>query len=71
MPAFCRINNVDFKAIKIQETAAPLQPAALVAKKADFIIMYRCLERRSHRGCGYKKGIKLKRISMGRYGLDI
>src|SRR5262249_32342490 len=41
MPAYCRINKVDFKSIKIQETAAPLQPAALVAKKTDFIVMYR------------------------------
>src|SRR6266540_4490861 len=29
MPAYCRINKIDFKAIKIQETAAPIQPAAL------------------------------------------
>src|SRR5262249_51584563 len=32
LPAFCKLNNIDFKAIKIQETAVPLQPAALVAK---------------------------------------
>ena len=30
MPAYCRINNIDFKSIKIQETAAPLQPALSV-----------------------------------------
>jgi NitT/TauT family transport system substrate-binding protein len=41
LPAYCRINKIDFKSIRIQETAAPLQPAALVAKKADFIIMFR------------------------------
>ena len=41
MPAYCRINSIDFKSIKIQETAAPIQPAALATKKADFIIMFR------------------------------
>jgi len=41
MPAYCRINGIDFKSIKIQETAAPIQPAALATKKADFIIMFR------------------------------
>ena len=39
MPAYCRINKVDYIAIRIQETAAPLQPAALATKKADFIVM--------------------------------
>jgi NitT/TauT family transport system substrate-binding protein len=41
LPALARINNVDFKSIKIEETAPPLQPAALLAKKADFITMFR------------------------------
>ena len=41
MPAYCRINKINFKAIKIQETAAPIQPAALATKKADFIVMFR------------------------------
>src|SRR6266542_4443542 len=36
LPALARINNLDFKSIKIEETAPPLQPAALLAKKADF-----------------------------------
>ena len=71
MPAFCRINNVDFKAIKIQETAAPLQPAALVAKKADFIIMFRASNDEVTEAAATKQGIKLKRIFMGQYGLDI
>ena len=41
LPALARINNIDFKSIKIEETAPPLQPAALLAKKADFITMFR------------------------------
>ena len=71
MPAFCRINNVDFKAIKIQETAAPLQPAALVAKKADFIVMFRASNDEVTEAAATKQSIKLKRIFMGQYGLDI
>ncbi|MGH7848309.1 MAG: ABC transporter substrate-binding protein [Candidatus Binatia bacterium] len=71
MPAFCRINNIDFKAIKIQETAAPLQPAALVAKKADFIVMYRGSNDEVAEAAATKQGIKLKRIRMGEHGLDI
>jgi len=71
MPAFCRINNIDFKAIKIQETAVPLQPAALVAKKADFIVMFRASNDEVAEAAAAKQGIKLKRLFMGQYGLDI
>jgi NitT/TauT family transport system substrate-binding protein len=71
MPAFCRINNIDFKAIKIQETASPLQPAALVAKKADFIVMYRGSNDEVAEAAAAKQGIKLKRVYMGEHGLDI
>ena len=71
MPAFCRINNIDFKAIKIQETAAPLQPAALVAKKADFIVMFRGSNDEVAEAAATKQGIKLKRIYMREHGLDI
>jgi NitT/TauT family transport system substrate-binding protein len=71
MPAFARINNIDFKAIKIQETAAPLQPAALVARKADFIVMYRASNDEVAEAAAAKQNIKLKRLYMGQYGLDI
>jgi NitT/TauT family transport system substrate-binding protein len=71
MPAFARINNIDFKAIKIQETAAPLQPAALVAKKADFIVMYRASNDEVAEAAAAKQKVKLKRLYMGQYGLDI
>jgi NitT/TauT family transport system substrate-binding protein len=71
MPAFARINNIDFKAIKIQETAAPLQPAALVAKKADFIVMYRASNDEVAEAAAAKQNVKLKRLYMGQYGLDI
>ncbi|MDH3443261.1 MAG: ABC transporter substrate-binding protein, partial [Deltaproteobacteria bacterium] len=37
MPAYCRINKINFKSIRIEATAPPLQPAALVAGRADFI----------------------------------
>lgn len=71
MPAYCRINKVDYKAIRIQETAAPLQPAALVAKKADFIVMYRASNDEVAELAAAKQGIKLKRIFMKDTGLDI
>ncbi len=71
MPAYCRINKVDYKAIRIQETAAPLQPAALVAKKADFIVMYRASNDEVAELAATKQGIKLKRIFMKDTGLDI
>ncbi|MGH7817103.1 MAG: ABC transporter substrate-binding protein, partial [Candidatus Binatia bacterium] len=71
MPAYCRINKVDYKAIRIQETAAPLQPAALVAKKADFIVMYRASNDEVAELAAAKLGMKLKRIFMKDTGLDI
>ncbi len=71
MPAYCRINKIDYKAIRIQETAAPLQPAALVAKKADFIVMYRASNDEVAELAAAKQGIKLNRIFMKDTGLDI
>jgi NitT/TauT family transport system substrate-binding protein len=71
MPAYCRINRIDFKTIRIQETAAPLQPAALVARKADFIVMYRASNDEVAETAAAKQGIKLNRIFMKDTGLDI
>jgi NitT/TauT family transport system substrate-binding protein len=71
MPAYCRINKIDFKAIKIQETAAPIQPAALVTKKADFIVMYRASNDEVAELAATKVGVKLNRIFMKDTGLDI
>jgi NitT/TauT family transport system substrate-binding protein len=71
MPAYCRINKVDYKAIRIQETAAPLQPAALATKKADFIVMYRASNDEIAELAASKVGIKLNRIFMKDTGLDI
>jgi NitT/TauT family transport system substrate-binding protein len=71
MPAYCRINKIDYKSIRIQETAAPLQPAALVAKKADFIIMYRASNDEVAESAAKKQGMKLNRIFMKDTGLDI
>jgi NitT/TauT family transport system substrate-binding protein len=71
MPAYCRINKIDFKSIKIQETAAPLQPAALVTKKADFIIMFRGSNDEVAELAASKQGVKLKRVFMKDTGLDI
>lgn len=71
MPAYCRINKIDYKAIRIQETAAPLQPAALVAKRADFIVMYRASNDEVAERAATRQGIKLNRIWMKDTGLDI
>jgi NitT/TauT family transport system substrate-binding protein len=71
MPAYCRINNLDFKSIKIQETAAPLQPAALATKKADFIIMFRGSNDEIAEQAAMKVGINLSRVFMKDSGLDI
>jgi len=71
MPAYCRINKIDFKAIKIQETAAPIQPAALATKKADFIVMYRASNDEIAEQAATKVGVKLSRIFMKDTGLDI
>jgi NitT/TauT family transport system substrate-binding protein len=71
MPAYCRINKIDYKAIRIQETAAPLQPAALVAKRADFIVMYRASNDEVAELAATKQGMTLNRIYMKDTGLDI
>ncbi len=71
MPAYAKINNIDFKAIKIQETAPALQPAALVAKKVDFIVMFRASNDEVAETAATKQGMKLKRIYMKDTGLNI
>ncbi len=71
MPAYCRINKIDFKSIKIQETAAPIQPAALVTRKADFIIMFRGSNDEVAEQAAAKVGVKLSRAYMKDTGLDI
>jgi len=71
MPAYCRINKIDFKAIKIQETAAPIQPAALATKKTDFIVMYRASNEEVAEMAASKVGVKLQRVVMKDTGLDI
>jgi NitT/TauT family transport system substrate-binding protein len=71
MPAYARINKIDFKAIKIQETAAPIQPAALATKKADFIIMFRASNDEVAELAASKVGVKLTRVFMKDTGLDI
>ncbi len=71
LPALARINNLDFKSIKIEETAPPLQPAALLAKKADFITMFRASNDEVAEMAAAKQGIRLTRIHMREDGLDI
>jgi NitT/TauT family transport system substrate-binding protein len=71
MPAYCRINGIDFKSIKIQETAAPIQPAALATKKADFIIMFRASNDEVAELAASRVGSKLHRVFMKDTGLDI
>lgn len=71
MPAWCRINNIDFKSIKIQETAAPIQPAALATKRADFIVMFRASNDEVAELAASKVGVKLQRVFMKDTGLDI
>jgi NitT/TauT family transport system substrate-binding protein len=71
LPALARINNLDFKSIKIEETAPPLQPAALLAKKADFITMFRASNDEVAEMTASKQSIRLKRIHMRDAGLDI
>ena len=71
MPAYCRINNIDFKSIRIQETAPAMQPAALIAKKADFIIQVRGSNDEVAEQAAGKQGVKLKRVYMKDTGLDI
>jgi NitT/TauT family transport system substrate-binding protein len=71
MPAFSRLNNIDFKSIKIQETSPALQPAALVAKKVDFILMFRASNDEVAELAAAKQGMKLKRVYMKDNGLNI
>jgi len=71
MPAYCRINRIDFKSIKIQETAAPIQPAALATKKADFIVMFRASNDEVAELAASKVGVNLQRVFMKDTGLDI
>ena len=71
LPALARINNLEFKSIKIEETAPPLQPAALLAKKADFITMFRASNDEVAEMTAAKQGIRLKRLHMRDAGLDI
>jgi NitT/TauT family transport system substrate-binding protein len=71
MPALAKINNLDFKSIKIQETAPALQPPALLTKKADFITMFRASNDEVAEMAAGKQGIRLKRIHMRDVGLDI
>lgn len=71
LPAYCRINKINYKAIKIQETAAPIQPAALATKKADFIIMFRASNDEVAELAASKVGVKLTRVFMKDTGLDI
>src|SRR5262249_16539438 len=70
LPALARINNFDFKSIKIEETAPPLQPAALLAKKVHFITMFRASNDEVAEMAATKQGIRLKRIHMREAGLD-
>jgi NitT/TauT family transport system substrate-binding protein len=71
LPALARINNLDFKTIRIEETAPPLQPAALLAKKADFITMFRASNDEVAEMTATKQNIRIKRIHMRDAGLDI
>jgi NitT/TauT family transport system substrate-binding protein len=71
MPAYCRINKIDYKAIKIQETTAPNQPAVFATKKVDFIIMFRGSNDEVAEQVAAKQGVKVKRVYMKDTGLDI
>jgi NitT/TauT family transport system substrate-binding protein len=71
MPAYARVNKIEFKSIKIQETAPPIQPAALATKKADFIIMFRASNDEVAEMAASKVGVKLSRVFMKDTGLDI
>lgn len=71
MPAFCKVNNIDCKSLKVHETAAALQPAMLVTKKVDFIVMYRASNDEITEAAAVKQGVKLKRLYMRENGLDM
>jgi ABC-type nitrate/sulfonate/bicarbonate transport system substrate-binding protein len=71
MPAYCRINRINFASIKIQETAPPMLPAALVTRKVDFISMFRASNDEVTEQAAARLGIKLSRVFMKDSGLDI
>ncbi|HWO41846.1 MAG TPA: ABC transporter substrate-binding protein [Candidatus Eisenbacteria bacterium] len=71
LPALARINHINFKSIKVEETAPPLQPAALLAKKADFITMFRASNDEVAELAAARQGVRLKRMHMRDAGLDI
>lgn len=71
MPAFARINGLDFDSIKVEKTAPPLQPAALVTGRADFIAMFRASNDEVAQRAADKQNVKLERIYMRDHGLDI
>lgn len=71
MPAFCKINGIDFNSIRIEKTAPPLQPAALVARRADFITMFRASNDEVAEAAARKQGVKIVRVYMKDHGLDI
>jgi NitT/TauT family transport system substrate-binding protein len=71
MPAFAKINNIDFTTIKVQEIAPALLPSALITKKADFVGMFRASNDEVTEMAATKQGIKLKRIFMKDTGLNI
>ena len=71
MPAFCKINQIRFESIRIEKTAPPLQPAALVAGKADFITMFRASNDEVAEVAAKKQGMELTRLYMKDNGLDI
>ena len=71
MPAYCRINKIDFRSIKIQETAPTMLPAALVTRQVDFISMFRASNDEVAEQAAAKVGVKLARVFMKDTGLDI
>lgn len=70
MPGYSRINGINFKSIKIQETAPPLQPAALLTRKADFIIQFRGSNDEVAEVAAKRIGVNLERVFMKDTGLD-
>jgi NitT/TauT family transport system substrate-binding protein len=71
MPAFFKINGLDFKTVKVQETAPALQPAALIAKKVDFVSVFRASNDEVTEVNAVKQGIKVRRVFMREAGLNI
>lgn len=71
MPAFAKINGIDFNSVTVQKTAPPLQPAALVARKADFITMFRASNDEVAQRAADKQNVELKRVYMRDHGLNI